>query len=101
MDNQFLIRRFLVKNSLALWYNLFTTDERRLGMDYQAKTLHLSQKFEDIESNDRELTTILNAFGSKGYKLDKVIPDERYVSDRDAKKVFILIFRKDTGSPAE
>ena len=65
-------------------------------MEYQAKTLHLSQKFEDLENNDSELTAILNAFASKGYKLDKVIPDERYVSDRDAKKVFILIFKKET-----
>jgi len=68
-------------------------------MEYQAKTLHLSQKFEDLENNDRELTAVLNAFASKGYQLDKVIPDERYVSDRDAKKVFILIFKREKESP--
>ncbi len=68
-------------------------------MEYQAKTLHLSQKFEDLENNDRELTAILNAFARKGYELDKVIPDERYVSDRDAKKVFILIFKREKVSP--
>jgi len=68
-------------------------------MEYQAKTLHLSQKFEDLENNDRELTAILNAFASKGYHLDKVIPDERYVSDRDAKKVFILIFKRERVRP--
>ncbi len=68
-------------------------------MDYQAKTLHLSQKFEEIERSDRELTSVLNAFASKGYKLDKVVPDERLVSDRDAKKVFILIFIKEEESP--
>jgi len=33
-------------------------------MEYQAKTLHLSQKFEDLENNDLELTTVLNAFAS-------------------------------------
>lgn len=65
-------------------------------MDYQAKTLHLSQKFEDIENSDRELTAVLNAYAGKGYELDKVVPDERYVSDRDAKNVFILIFKKET-----
>lgn len=64
-------------------------------MEYQAKTMHLSQKFEDLENNDRELSAVLNSFASKGFKLDKVIPDERYVSDRDAKKVFILIFKKE------
>jgi hypothetical protein len=68
-------------------------------MEYRAKTLHLSQKFEDLENNDRELTAVLNAFAGKGYQLDKVIPDERYVSDRDAKKVFILIFKKEKASP--
>lgn len=67
-------------------------------MDYQAKTLHLSQKFEDIENNDRELTAVINAYASKGYSLDRIIPDERYVSDRDAKKVYILIFKKESPS---
>jgi len=64
-------------------------------MEYQAKTLHLSQKFEEIERNDRELTAVLNAFASKGYTLDKVVPDEKLVSNRDTKKVFILIFIRD------
>jgi len=67
-------------------------------MEYQAKTLHLSQKFEEIERSDRELNSVLNAFASKGFKLDKVIPDERLVSDRDAKKVVILIFIRDKES---
>jgi hypothetical protein len=67
-------------------------------MEYQAKTLHLSQKFEEIERSDRELTSVLNTFASKGFKLDKVVPDERLVSDRDAKKVFILIFIRDKES---
>jgi hypothetical protein len=67
-------------------------------MDYQAKTLHLSQKFEDIENNDRELTSVLNAYASKGYTLSKIVPDERFVSDRDAKKVFVLIFKKESSS---
>jgi hypothetical protein len=69
-------------------------------MDYQAKTVHLSQKFEDIQNNDRELTTVLNAFASKGYRLDKIVPDERFVSDRDAKKVFVMIFKRETEGPA-
>jgi hypothetical protein len=68
-------------------------------MDYQAKTFHLSQKFEDIENSDRELTNVLNAFASKGYRLDKIVPDERLVSDRDAKKVFTLIFKRETAGP--
>lgn len=68
-------------------------------MDYQAKTVHLSQKFEDISNSDRELTTVLNAFASKGYRLDKIVPDERFVSDRDAKKVFTLIFKRETPGP--
>jgi hypothetical protein len=67
-------------------------------MEYQAKTMHLSQKFEEIERSDRELTSVLNTFASKGFKLDKVIPDERLVSDRDAKKVVILIFIRDKES---
>jgi len=67
-------------------------------MEYQARTMHLSQKFEEIERSDRELTSVLNEFASRGYKLDKVVPDERLVSDRDAKKVFILIFIKDKES---
>jgi hypothetical protein len=67
-------------------------------MEYQAKTLHLSQKFEEIERSDRELTSVLNECASKGFKLDKVVPDERLVSDRDAKKVFILIFIRDKES---
>lgn len=67
-------------------------------MEYQAKTVHLSQKFEEIERNDRELTAVLNAFASKGYKLDMVVPDEKLVSDRDTKKVFILIFIRDKES---
>jgi len=58
-------------------------------MEYQAKTLHLSQKFEDLENNDLELTTVLNAFARKGYQL----------ADRDAKKVFILIFKRERVSP--
>lgn len=67
-------------------------------MEYQAKTLHLSQKFEEIERSDREFTSVLNAFASKGYTLDKVVTDEKLVSDRDAKKVFILIFIRDKES---
>lgn len=63
-------------------------------MEYQAKTVHISQKFEEIERSDRELTFALNEFASRGYTLDKVVADERLVSDRDAKKVFIFIFIK-------
>ena len=39
------------------------------------------------------------AFASKGYRLDKIVPDERFVSDRDAKKVFTLIFKRETPGP--
>jgi len=67
-------------------------------MEYQAKTLHLSQKFEEIERSDRELTSVLNEFASRGFTLDKVVPDEKLVSDRDSKKVFILIFIRDKES---
>lgn len=63
-------------------------------MEYRVKTLHQSQKFEDISHNDEEFETILNSFTSGGYVLDRVIPDEKYISERDAKKVYVLVFAK-------
>jgi len=65
-------------------------------MEYRVKTLHQSQKFEDIGHNDEEFETILNSFASDGFVLDKVIPDEKYISERDAKKVYVLVFIKKT-----
>lgn len=65
-------------------------------MEYRVKTLHQSQKFEDISHNDKEFAAILNVFASEGYELDRVIPDEKYISDRDLKKVYVLIFKKQT-----
>ncbi len=63
-------------------------------MEYQVRTLHQSQKFEDISHNDREFTVTLNAFSSQGYLLDRVILDDKYVSERDAKKVYVLVFKR-------
>lgn len=65
-------------------------------MEYRVKTLHQSQKFEDISHNDEEFETILNSFANDGFVLDKVIPDEKYISERDAKKVYVLVFIKKT-----
>jgi len=63
-------------------------------MEYQVKTLRLRQRFEEIERIDQELTANLNAFANKGYQLDKIIPDERYVPSGDGKKVYLMIFKK-------
>lgn len=63
-------------------------------MEYLVKTLLLKQKMEEIDNNDRELTTKLNQFAVKGYHLERVIPDERYAPTGDGKKVYLLIFKK-------